>query len=70
MISALYRGQHTYIINLFHDVSALYRGKYTCIIKVHPFHDDTAADETYQFTCFVVFSATEPSWKVLISVTE
>ena len=50
-------------------ISTLYRGKYTCIIKVNPFHDDTAADEKYQFTCSVVFSATEPSWKGLISVT-
>ena len=29
----------------------------------------TTADEKYQFTCSVVFSATVPSWKGLISVT-
>ena len=50
-------------------IFTLHRGKYTCIIKVNPFHDDTAADEKYQFTCSVVFSATGPSWKGLISVT-
>jgi hypothetical protein len=57
MISTLYR-------------ATLYRGKNTRIIKVNPFHDDTTADEKYQFACSVVFSATEPSWKGLISVTE
>jgi hypothetical protein len=46
-------------------ISTLYRGKNTRIIKVNPFHDDTTADEKYQFTCSVVFS----SWKGLISVT-
>jgi hypothetical protein len=34
------------------------------------FHDDTTSDEKYEFTYSVVFSATEPSWKGLISVTE
>ena len=47
-------------------ISTLYRGKTTRIINVNPFHDDTTADEKYQFTCSVVFSATEPSWKGLI----
>ena len=63
MMSTLYRVQNTYI-NLFHDDFTLYRGKNTRIIKVNPFHDDTTADEKYQFTCSVVFS----SWKGLISV--
>ena len=44
-------------------ISTLYRGENARIIKVNPFHDDTTADEKYQFTCSVVFSATEPSWK-------
>ena len=51
-------------------ISMLYRGKYTCIIEVKPCHDDTTSDEKYEFTYSVVFSATEPSWKGLISVTE
>ena len=38
-------------------ISTLYREKYTRIIKVNPFHDDTTADEKYQFTCSFVFSA-------------
>jgi hypothetical protein len=51
-------------------ISTLYRGKNTRKIKDNPFHDDTTADEKYQFTCSVVFSTTQPSWKGLISVTE
>jgi hypothetical protein len=47
-------------------ISTLYRGKNTRIIKIIPFHDNTTADEKYQFTCSVVFSATGPSWKGLI----
>ena len=70
MISTLYRVQHTYI-NLFHDdFHAIFVKKTTRIVKANPFHDDTTADEKYQFTCSVVFSATEPSWKGLIFVTE
>jgi hypothetical protein len=68
MISTLYHVHHTLIS--FTMISTLYRGKNTRIIKVNPFHDDTTMDEKYQFTCSVVFSATEPSWKGLISVTE
>jgi hypothetical protein len=40
-------------------ISTLYRGKNTRIINVNPFHDDTTADEKYQFICSVMFSATE-----------
>jgi hypothetical protein len=32
--------------------STLYRGKNTRIIKVNPFHDDTTADEKYQFKLY------------------
>ena len=60
----------THILIFSTMISTLYRGKNTRIIKVNPFHDDTTADEKYQFTCSVVFSATGPSWKGLISVTE
>ena len=68
--STLHRVQHTYI-NLFHDdFLAISWVKNTRIIKVNPFHDDTTADEKYQFRCSVVFFATEPSWKGLITVTE
>ena len=69
MMSTLYRVQNTYI-NLFHDDFHAISWKNTRIIKVNPSHDDTTADEKYQFTCSVVFSATGPSWKGLISVTE
>ena len=66
MISTLYRVQHTYI-NLFHDdFHAISWKKYT-YNKSTPFHDDTIADVKYQFTCSVVFSATEPPWKGLLS---
>jgi hypothetical protein len=51
-------------------ISTLYRGKYTCIIEVKPCHDDTTSNEKYEFIYSVVFSATEPSWKGLISVTK
>ena len=61
---------NTHILIFSTIISTLYRGKKHSIIKVNPFHDDTTADEKYQFTCSVVFSATEPSWKGLISVTE
>ena len=60
----------THILIFCTMISTLYRGKNTRIIKVNPFHDDTTADEKYQFTCSLVFSATGPSWKGLISVTE
>ena len=69
MISTLYRVQYTYI-NLFHDDFHAITWKKHTYIKDNPFHDDTTADEKYQFTCSVVFSSTEPSWKGLISVTE
>ena len=71
MISTLYRVQHTYI-NLFNDDFHDISWKKHTYNKVNPFHDDTCttAHEKYQFTCSVVFSATEPSWKGLISVTE
>ena len=36
-------------------ISTLYHRKNTRMIKVYPFHDDTTADEKYQFTCSVVF---------------
>ena len=61
---------NTHILIFPTMISTLYLGKNTCIIKVNPFHDDTTADGKYQFTCSVVFSATGPSWKGLISVTE
>ena len=58
------------ILNLLKICSTLYRGKNTRIIKVNASQDDTIAGEKYQFTCSVVFSATEPLWKGLISMTE
>ena len=51
-------------------ISTLYHGKNTRLINVNPFHYDTTTDEKYQFACSVMFSATKPSWKGLISVTE
>jgi hypothetical protein len=51
----------THILIFSTMIFTLYRGKNTRIIKVNPFHDDTTADEKYQFTCSVVFS----SWKGL-----
>jgi len=36
--------------------STLYRGKKTrTYIKDNPFHDDTTADDKYQFTCMIDF---------------
>ena len=54
MISTLYRVQHTYI-NLFHDDFHAISWKKHMYIKDNPFHDDTTADEKYQFTCMIDF---------------
>jgi hypothetical protein len=56
MISTLYRVQHTYrYINLFHDDFHAISWKKHTHIKDNPFHDDTTADEKYQFTCMIDF---------------
>jgi hypothetical protein len=44
----------THILFVSTMISTLYRGTITRIIKVNPFHDDTTADEKYQFTYSVV----------------
>jgi hypothetical protein len=47
----------SFVFNFSTVIFTLYRGKNTRIIKVNTFHDDTTADEKYQFTCSVVFSS-------------